>query len=69
MDGMDLHRVKRIVFNQMINNQSQVEHIKAFMEIAIRNPKRKFRLIMEEVESVEIDTNADTKVMATLRPV
>lgn len=62
-----MNGVKRVVFNQIVTSQEQIDHVSAFMDIAIRNPKRKFRIILEEVEPVNlVDPNADTKVMATL---
>jgi len=52
-----MNNVKQIVFNQVINDKLQIQHITDFLEMAVRHqkkdPKRKFRCILEELEMVE----------------
>jgi len=55
-----MNGVKRVVFNQIISERDQLEHVSAFMEIAIRNPGRMFRLIIEELEPVNLEPSEVT---------
>jgi len=52
MDDMELAEVLRIVYNQVLVDKSQLDHINSFCEMALKHqkPKRRFRVIIQELK-------------------
>ena len=52
---------KRIVYNQILVDSSQIEHITDFLKLALRHKQkipRKFRIIISEQTIIPIDQEA-----------
>lgn len=56
---MELDEVLRIVYNQVLVDKAQLEHITSFCEMALKHqkPKRRFRIIIEELRTPKFSKN------------
>jgi len=52
---------KRIIYNEILMNNAQIEHITDFLELALRHKQkipRKFRIIISDQTIIPIDQEA-----------